>query len=272
MAHHETPPAYGRVPTRVLLCGDANGWHYTVMDQHGTVMDEHGHGQRVPLRASGVLWESPSRHDRDPEPPWWRRHLDETAQALRDHVGQAVTDRTFADLGAEAEIAWFAVEEPTSWEGLITLVEPDPARFPGRVPPFVVTLQPGRGALLPDAHLLFSTLATDAWTVLAAVSERCRTPPPRASFLCGWEDHRSVRIGRGGLGVSTMRADDGTERIGEIHVFRGTGWGGNPGLRLRLDGIDLLDEPARDVAELLRGLGHEVVPYGRNGIKITELG
>ena len=50
-----------------------------------------------------------------------------------------------------------------------------------------------------------------------------------------------------------------TERIGEVFAERPPGWGGNPPLRLRLNGIDLLDEPAEDVVRLLRGLGHEVV-------------
>jgi hypothetical protein len=247
------------------LCGEADGWHYTVVDQHGGE-------QHVPLGAQGVRWQAHGQRRHDPTPPWWRQRLEETAQSLRDHIGRTITDQAFTELGAEAQIAWFAVEDPTSWEGLITLAEPDPARFPGRVAPFIVTLEPGRGALLPDAHLLFSTLAEDAWTALAGVSEHCGTPPPEASFLCGWADHRSVRIGRGALGVSTLNAGDGPERIGEIHGFRDTGWGGNPELRLRLDGIDLLDEPARDVESLLRGLGHKVVPYGRDGIKITDMG
>jgi hypothetical protein len=126
MSRHETP-GYGGVPTRVLLCGEANGWHYTVVD-------EHGREQHVPLSAPGVLWQSPGRRRHDPEPPWWRQRLDETARSMRDHVGHAVTDQTFTELGAEAQISWFAVKEPTSWEGLITLAEPDPARFQAASP------------------------------------------------------------------------------------------------------------------------------------------
>jgi hypothetical protein len=223
---------YGRVPTRVVLRG---------------------------------------RHD-DPEPPWWGPHLQRTAEVLRAHVEDMVTDQVFAELGVDARIAWFAVEAPTSWEGLVTLTDPDPARFPGKVAPFVVTLEPGRGAVLPDDHLLFSTLAADAWTTLDAVSQRCGTPPPSASFLCGWSDHRSVRVGRGFLDVSTQPAPDGTERIGEIHGSRGAGWGGNPELRMRLDGIDLLDEPAADVVALFRDLGHEIVEKGPDTVRIPEMG
>ncbi|MFF5263378.1 hypothetical protein ACFY4C_30990 [Actinomadura viridis] len=255
---------YGRVPTRVLLCGEPDGWHYTVIDQHGGE-------ERVSLGGPGARWQPPGRRPRDPEPPWWPRRLAETADALRDVVARALTDRTFLELGAEARISWFAVREPTSWEGLVTLGDPDPARFPGKVPPFSVTLEPGRGALLPDAHLLFSTLAADAWATLSAVAERCGTPAPKASFLCGWSGHRSVRVGRGELAVSVQREDDGTERIGEIHASRGEGWGGNPELRLRLDGIDLLDEPSGDVVALFRDLGHEVVARGRHGFRMPEL-
>ncbi|MFB4315409.1 hypothetical protein [Actinomadura sp. 21ATH] len=257
---------YGRVPARVLLDGEADGWHYTVVDRHGD--EEH-----VPLRGPGVRWQGPrGRRREDPEPPWWRRHLDETAEALRGHIGRALTDRTFAELGSEAEITWFAVAEPARWEGLVTLREADPARFPGKVAPFVVTFEPGRGALLPDAHLLFSTLAADAWTTLAAVSERCATPAPKESFLCGYTGHRSVRVGRGSLDVSTQRGDDGAERIAEIHASREAGWSGNPELRPRLDGIDLLDEPAGDVVALFRDLGHEVVSWGRHGFRLPQAG
>ncbi|XVQ13408.1 hypothetical protein ACQP1W_12985 [Spirillospora sp. CA-255316] len=256
---------YGRVPTRVLLYGEPEGWGYTVVDQHEGE-------QHFPLGGQGVRWQPPGRAERDPEPPWWRHRLGETAEALRDHIGRALTDQTFLELGAEAQIAWFAVEEPTSWEGLVTLGEPDPARFPGKVPPYIVTLEPGRGAVLPDAHLLFSTLASDAWTTLNAVSERFGDPPPRASFLCGYTDHRSVRIGRGNLDVCTLRGEDGTERVTEIHGSRGPGWSGNPELRLRLDGIDLLNEPAGDVVALFRGLGHEVTPKGHYGFDVPAMG
>ena len=256
---------YGRVPTRVLLYGGPEGWACTVVDQHEGE-------QHLTLGGPGVHWQPPGASARDPEPPWWRRRLSETAEALREHVERTLTDQTFEELGAEARITWFAVEEPTCWEGLVTLEEPDPARFPGKVPPFVVTLEPGRGAVLPDAHLLFSTLASDAWTTLEAVAERCGTPPPKATFLCGYTDHRSVRVGRGLLAVSTERVEDGTERIAEIHGSRGPGWGGNPELRLRLDGIDLLDETADDVVALFRDLGHEVTPRGRYGVRIAAMG
>nr|BFE34793.1 hypothetical protein GCM10010200_070440 [Actinomadura rugatobispora] len=256
---------YGRVPTRVLLYGEPEGWGYTVVDQHEGE-------QHFPLSGPGVSWQPPGRAERDPEPPWWRHRLGETAETLRDHIGRALTDQTFLELGAEAQIAWFAVDDPTSWEGLVTLGDPDPARFPGKVPPFVVTLEPGRGAVLPNAHLLFSTLASDAWTTLNAVSEQCGTPAPKASFLCGYTDHRSVRIGRGGLHVSTLCLEDDTERIAEIHGSLGPGWSGNPELRLRLDGIDLLNEPADDVVALFRGLGHDVAPKGRYGFHVPAMG
>jgi hypothetical protein len=267
--HHadKTDHGRGRVPTRVLLRGEPDGWHYTVVHKQGPE-------RHVPLNGPGTRWQNPQRrhgHD-DPEPPWWRPYLERTAESLRGQVERAVTDQVFAELGVDARIAWFAAEEPTGWEGLVTLTDPDPARFPGKVAPFVVTLEPGRGAVLPDDHLLFSTLAADAWTTLAAVSERCGTPPPTSSLLCGWADHRSVRVGRGFLDVSTQPSPDGTERIGGIHGSRGPGWGGNPELRIRLDGIDLLDEPAEDVVALLGELGHEVAARGPHTVTIPEMG
>ncbi|GLW62819.1 hypothetical protein Arub01_10630 [Actinomadura rubrobrunea] len=245
------------MPVRVLLRGDSDGWRSVVVDEDGT--EEH-----ADLGGPGVVWSAGGRDD--PEPAWWARRLAETASALRLRVDEALTDRTFAELGVEAQVTWFAVDEPVAWEGLVTLREPDPARFPGRVPPFVVTLQPGRGALLPDATLLFTTTAQDAWATLTAVAERCRTPAPVPSFVCGWDGTRSVRVGRGSLSLSTKRGHDGVERIGEIHGERRHGWGGNPELRVRLDGIDLLDEPARDVVTLFRDLGHEVVV--RSGLHV----
>ncbi|GLZ11053.1 hypothetical protein Acsp04_12880 [Actinomadura sp. NBRC 104425] len=248
---------YGRVPARVLLHGEPAGWRSVVVDEDGTE-------RHADLGGPGVLWSENGRDD--PEPAWWARRLAEAAEALRRRVEETLTDRTFAELGVESEITWFAVDEPVAWEGLVTLREPDPARFPGRVPPFVVTLEPGRGALLPDASLPFTTLAQDAWTALTAVAERCRTPAPVASFVCGWEGTRTVRVGRGSLSLSTWRGPDGVERIGEIHGGRRPGWGGNPELRVRLDGIDLLDEPARDVITLFRDLGHEVVT--RSGLHV----
>jgi hypothetical protein len=42
-------------------------------------------------------------------------------------------------------------------------------------------------------------------------------------------------------------------------------------MRFRLDGIDLLDEPARDVTALLTELGHEVVRRGR-AVRLPALG
>ncbi|REE99290.1 hypothetical protein [Thermomonospora umbrina] len=250
----EDARAYGRVPVRVVLRGEPDGWHYVVVDRAG---DE----RRAELGGSGVRWQTGGR--RDEEPPWWRARLAEIAGSLREHVAKEVTDRCFDLFAAEAEITWFGVDEPVCWEGLVTLRDADPARFPGRVPPFVVTLIPGRGVLLPDAHLVFDTPAADAWTALEAVARTCRTPAPAARFLCGWADHRAVRVGRGSLAVSTERRPDGVERVGEIFGERPPGWGGNPELRLRLDGIDLLDEPAQDVLWLLKDLGHDVVTRGR---------
>jgi len=244
----------GRMPARVLLRGEPSGWHCEVVADSGAV-------QRWDFAGAGSRWQTGTVSG--PEPPWWRRRLCETADGLREAVNERLTDMTFRDLGVEAAITWFAVDEPVEWEGLVTLQEPDPARFPGRVPPFVITLAPGRGALLPDANLLFSTQAPDAWTALAAIAERCGTPPPQTSFLCGWADHRSVRVGRGRLALSTERGEDGTERLADIFGTRGPGWSGNPEMRFRLDGIDLLDEPATDVIALFRDLGHEVVRRGR---------
>ncbi len=239
-----------RVPVRVVLQGDDEGWRCVVVSGDGVE-------ERIPLGGGGVHWQSGGR--RDGEPAWWRRRLGEIAESLRERVGMLLTDRCFETFGGEADIVWLEVDGPTCWEGLVTLREPDPARFPGRVAPFVVTLVPGRGALLPRASLLFDTVAADAWSTLEAVARSCGTPTPQDRFLCGWTGHRSVRVGRGRLAVSTERHPDGSERIGEVFAERPPGWGGNPPLRLRLDGIDLLDEPAGDVVELLRGLGHEVV-------------
>jgi len=244
----------GRAPARVLLQGEPDGWHCVVVDGAGGE-------RRSDFAGSGTRWAT--RGSGDPEPPWWRRRLAETAGGLREAVAERLTDATFRALGVETVITWFAVDEPVAWEGLVTLREADPARFPGRVKPFVVTLEPGRGALLPDADLLFSTDAPDAWTALAAVAERCGTPPPKTSLLCGWAGHRSVRVGRGTLALSTDRGEDGKERLAEICGTRTPGWSGNPELRFRLDGVDLLDEPAADVVALLRELGHDVVRRGR---------
>ncbi|QXJ25061.1 hypothetical protein AGRA3207_006502 [Actinomadura graeca] len=252
----------GRVPARVLLRGEPDGWHCVVVADSGAV-------RRWDLTGAGTRWQTGAGSG--PEPPWWHRRLCETADALRESVGERLTDATFRDLGAEAAITWFAVDEPVEWEGLVTLREPDPARFPGRVPPFVITLDPGRGALLPEADLLFSTQAPDAWTALAAIAERCGTPPPKASFLCGWADHRSVRVGRGRLALSTERGEDGAERLADIFGTRAPGWSGNPEMRFRLDGIDLLDEPAADVVALFRGLRHDVVRRGRT-VRLPSIG
>ncbi|ACY98796.1 hypothetical protein Tcur_3257 [Thermomonospora curvata DSM 43183] len=254
--------AYGQVPVRVVLRGEPDGWHYVLFDRAGSE-------QRVPLGGGGAHWQTSGRHGE--EPPWWRRHLAEVAESLRERVETAVADRCFELFGVEAHITWLGVDEPILWEGLVTLREPDPARFPGGARPFVVTLQPGRGALLPSADLLFDTCAQDAWAALEEVARACRTPPPRARFLCGWTDHRSVRVGRGLLAVSTERRMDGVDRVGEIYAERPPGWSGNPRLRLRLDGIDLLDEPAEDVLRLLLDLGHAVVRRGRC-LRLPELG
>lgn len=252
----------GRAPARVLLRGGPDGWHCVVVDAAGGE-------RRSDFPGAGTRWSTGA--DGDPEPPWWRRRLAETAEGLREAVAERLTDATFRALGVEAVITWFAVDEPVEWEGLVTLREADPARFPGRVAPFVITLEPGRGALLPDASLLFSTQAPDAWTTLAAVAERCGTRPPKASLLCGWADHRSVRVGRGSLALSTDRGEDGVERLAEICGTRSPGWSGNPEMRFRLDGVDLLDEPAGDVVALLRELGHELVRRGRT-VRLAESG
>ncbi|TDD66242.1 hypothetical protein, partial [Actinomadura rubrisoli] len=243
-----------RVPARVLLRGEPDGWHCVVVDDSGAE-------RRSDFAGAGIRWQTGRASD--PEPPWWHRRLCETAEGLREAIAERLTDATFREFGAEAVITWFAVDEPVAWEGLVTLQEADPARFPGRVAPYVITLEPGRGALLPGADLLFSTQAPDAWTALATVAERCGTPPPKASLLCGWADHRSVRVGRGRLALSTDRGEDCVERLAEIFGTRGPGWSGNPEMRLRLDGVDLLDEPACDVVALFRDLGHEVVRRGR---------
>ncbi|MFD0686598.1 hypothetical protein [Actinomadura fibrosa] len=243
-----------RVPARVLLRGEPAGWHCVIVDDSGAE-------RRTDFSGAGTRWQTGAVSD--PEPPWWHRRLSETAEGLREAIAERLTDATFHELGAEAAITWFAVDEPVAWEGLVTLREADPARFPGRVAPYVITLEPGRGAQLPDADLLFSTEAADAWAALAAVAENCGTQPPKASFLCGWADHRSIRVGRGRLALSTDRSEGGVERIAEIFGTRGPGWSGNPELRLRLDGIDLLDEPAADVVALFRELGHDVVRRGR---------
>jgi hypothetical protein len=252
----------GRAPARVLLHGGPDGWHCVVVDGAGGE-------RRRDLPGAGTRWSTGGRAD--PEPPWWRRRLAETAEGLREAVAERLTDTTFRALGVEAVITWFAVDEPVAWEGLVTLREADPARFPGRVAPFVITLEPGRGALLPDASLLFSTRAADAWATLAAVADRCGTRPPKASLLCGWADHRSVRVGRGALALSTDRGEDGVERLAEICGTRSPGWSGNPEMRFRLDGVDLLDEPAEDVVALLRQLGHEVVRRGR-AVRLADSG
>jgi hypothetical protein len=218
------------VPARVLLREEAGACRLAVVDEDGT--------EQVVPRDWPAL-----RHD----------------ARLHELIGMDLTDRCFEALGREARIAWFALDPPAAgWEGLVTLEKADPARIPGRVPPFVVQVRPGRGVLLPSTDLRLGGPPQDAWETLATVARRCGTPPPVYSFVCGWSDHRSVRVGRGRLGVGV--GQDGS--VQQIYGSREAGWGGNPELRLRYDGIDLLGEPAQDVLLLLTDLGHEVVRHG----------
>jgi hypothetical protein len=243
-----------RIPVRVVLRGESDGWH-------AVIVDAGGRAERFPLGRGGTAWQLGAAPDS--VPPWWRRRLAEVAQSLREQLETTLTDRCFADFGREARITWLGIDEPVCWEGLVALREADPARFPGRVAPFVITLEPGRGVQLPGSNLLFDTVAADAWTALETVALTFRSPPPTVRSLCGWADHRDVRIGRGLLAVSTERRTDGGERVAEIFGERAPGWGGNPDLRVRLDGIDLLHEPAEHVVALLAELGHTVVSRGR---------
>ncbi|WP_033324350.1 hypothetical protein [Actinomadura atramentaria] len=244
-------PRPGRVPVRVLLLGGDDGWTCEIVDD--------GDGRaRLELPGPGVRWAAPPAARAAREPAWWPGRVAAHGAALRELLDRRVTDRTFEELGVEAEIAWFAVREPGVWEGLVTLREPDPARYPGNVPPYVVELEPERGARLPEADLLFSAGPGDAWPVLEGVAAKVGSAPPAESFICGYSGYRSVRVGRGGIGVGCMRDPDGAEHVREVFGDRPGGWGGNPELRFRLDGIDLLHEPAADVVTLFRDLGHEV--------------
>ncbi|WP_018655060.1 hypothetical protein [Actinomadura flavalba] len=239
-------PRYGRVPARVLLTGGPDGWHCEIIDE------KDGRDRRT-LSRTGAVWRDGTA------PAWWGPRLAETAATLRESAARLLTDRAFTELGAEADVTWFVVDEPVAWEGLVTLRDPDPARFPGRVPPFVVALEPGRGAVLPDADLLFSTSAADAFDTLTAVAGRLASPVPAPSFICGYSAHRAIRVGRGSLSVAAVREPGGAERVSTVFGSRPGGWGGNPELRFRYDGIDLLDEPAADVVTLLRDLGHRTL-------------
>jgi hypothetical protein len=77
--------------------------------------------------------------------------------------------------------------------------------------------------------------------------------------VCGWTGHRAVGIGRGELAAGTERDAEGVERLAEIYAARSTtAWAGSPELRVVLDGVGLLHEPAPDVLWLLGELGYEI--------------
>ncbi|MEV0402585.1 hypothetical protein [Actinoallomurus sp. NPDC050550] len=240
-----------RLPVRVVLRGGPDGWQYTITDRSGA-------GEHVDLGAMAASrWPPATRRGHDPE--WWDAANAQVAADLREYLGLRVADRCFDLFQMEASIEWrSAGGESGPWEGTVTLVPPDPGRFPGRVPPFVVRLLPGRGADIGGTDLPFETSATHAWSVLTRVADRLGGRP-HASFICGWADHRSVRIGRGQLSICTLRHGDGVERIGQIYVMRPPGWGGSPTVRAELDGIDLLGETAGDVLWLLGELGLDTV-------------
>ncbi|GAB3975103.1 hypothetical protein GCM10029978_058370 [Actinoallomurus acanthiterrae] len=238
-----------RLPVRVVLRGGPDGWQYTIFDPSGA--EEH-----VDLGAMAASrWPPATRRGHDPE--WWDAADAQVAAHLREYLDLLVTDRCFDLFQMEASIEWQGGGSGP-WEGTVTLAPPDPGRFPGRVPPFAVRLLPGRGADVDGTDLPFGTPATRAWSVLTRVADRLGGRP-HASFICGWADHRSVRIGRGQLSICTLRDGDGVERIGQIYAMRPPGWGGSPTLRADLDGIDLLGETAGDVLWLLGELGLETV-------------
>jgi hypothetical protein len=253
--------ARGQVPVQVVLRGGPEGWHYLVKDQSGEE-------QLTPLPTLGTRW--PPIDRRGSEPPGRRAHLTEVAADLREYVEQTVSDRCFEELGVEADIAWWPIEEPAFWEGSVTLREPDPGRFPGGTTPFVVELQPERGALLNGNALLLRARAQEAWAALASVAEQCGGPPPWSSFVCGRSGHRTVRVGRGQLSVST-EGEGSEERLAEILAERGRVRRGSPELQVHLDGIDLLAEPSADVTWLLTELGYRSVRHHRT-LRLPEAG
>ncbi|GAA4622565.1 hypothetical protein GCM10023196_015270 [Actinoallomurus vinaceus] len=242
-----------RLPVRVVLRGGPDGWQYTIIYRSGA--EEH-----VDLGAlAASRWPPATRRGHDPE--WWDAATAQVAAHLREYLDLRVTDRCFDMFQLDAAIEWRSTGgESGPWEGTVTLVPPDPGRFPGRVPPFVVRLLPGRGADIDGTDLPFGAPAARAWSLLADVADRLGGEPPHASFICGWTDHRSVRIGRGQLSICTGRQDDGTERVGQIYAQRPPNWGGSPTVRADLDGIDLLTETADDVLWLLAELGLTALP------------
>ena len=76
---NEGPVDWGRVPARVLLRGGPGGWHYVVVDDKGAE-------RRTAFDGPGTLWQTGGRSD--PEPPWWRRRLAETAEGLRAVIAE----------------------------------------------------------------------------------------------------------------------------------------------------------------------------------------
>ncbi|MCO6003886.1 hypothetical protein NE236_02740 [Actinoallomurus purpureus] len=236
------------LPARVVLRGGPDGWQYTIINRSGA--EEH-----VDLGAMAASrWPPATRRGHDPE--WWDASAGQVAADLREYLGLLLTDRCFDTFQMDAAVDWrSAGGDAGPWEGTITLAPPDPGRFPGHVPPFVVRLLPGQGADIDGTDLPFATPAMRAWSVLTDVAHRLGGEPPHASFMCGWADQRSVRIGRGQLSICTRRLDDGTERVGQIYAGRPPKWGGSPTLRADLDGIDLLGETAGDVLWLLGEVG-----------------
>jgi hypothetical protein len=125
----------------------------------------------------------------------------------------------------------------------------------------VVALAPGRGAFLPEPldPLMLDAPEGDAQAALARVAETIGVPEPEWVLGNGF----GVDVGHGRLSVTCVDyRDDGVDRTGELTVARGSAWRGSPELRARLEGIDLLHEPAADVTWLLRELGYDTRPQG----------
>jgi hypothetical protein len=136
---------------------------------------------------------------------------------------------------------------------------------------YLVELVPGVGAVLPPPlpALLMGMSGPEVRELLRRVAEEAGSEEPAGGgFVCGLADPRQVRIGDGFLGTglalgSTVRTLDW------IWVALPRMWPGGVELRVRLEGVDVLHEPAGDVLWMLGGLGYAVRQDRRGWVKCT---
>lgn len=119
--------------------------------------------------------------------------------------------------------------------------------------PFSAEFAPGRGLLLPEPlpSLLLGTTFSDAREILTQAAQAIRAPGPSHMLGNGF----GITLGNARLSVTCVDyLNDGIERVGEITV--------TTGIPARLNGFDLLTDPAEDVLWLLAELD---VPVNRLG-------